>query len=216
MLPSESKARKNMPMARGLLYYFPDALAAVAEHSRKGNDKHNPGESLHWSRDKSTDHADCVVRHVVDAGPNWTEVDPEFDTLYAVEVAWRALAMAQIALERRAATAKPLTVETVRRALDTFEVANRVIGMRPEIAAPYGVPTRGVSIPAAELGQTPEVKPELDWIERKGDDVPDMPLNSRLQVRLRNDQTAFCEAHELDWTVDGRPTDVVAWRRVMH
>lgn len=100
MLPTDSKARKNLPLARGLLYYFPDALAAVAEVSRKGNEKHNPGEEMHWNRDKSADHADCIVRHIVDAGPEWTAVDHDDATLHAVKAAWRALAMAQVALER--------------------------------------------------------------------------------------------------------------------
>lgn len=102
-LPKDSAARKDLPLARGVLYYWPDALAAVAELSRKGNDKHNPGQPMHWSRERSSDHADCVVRHVVDAGPEWTEVDTDDEVLYAVKVAWRGLAMAQIAIERRRA-----------------------------------------------------------------------------------------------------------------
>lgn len=99
-MSTDSKARKNMPLWAGCLMYFRDALLAVAEHSRKGNEKHNPGQPLHWSRDKSTDHADCAARHLVDMGPDWTEVDPEFGTLHAVAAAWRALAVAQIAIER--------------------------------------------------------------------------------------------------------------------
>jgi hypothetical protein len=31
------------------LDYFPDALAAVAQISYQGNQKHNPGEPLHWA-----------------------------------------------------------------------------------------------------------------------------------------------------------------------
>lgn len=106
-LPTDSQARKDLPLARGLLFYFPDALAAVAEVSRKGNEKHNPGEPMHWSREKSSDHADCVVRHVVDAGPDYTGVDHDDATLHAVKAAWRALAMAQIALERHRQAAIP-------------------------------------------------------------------------------------------------------------
>lgn len=94
-LPTDSKERKNAPMARGLLDYFPDALAAVARLSQKGNDKHNPGEPLHWSREKSNDHADCIVRHLAERGT----VDAEDGDLHDVKVAWRALAMLQIALE---------------------------------------------------------------------------------------------------------------------
>ena len=98
-LPTDSKARKNAPMARGLLDYFPDALAAVARLSQKGNDKHNPGEPLHWSREKSNDHADCIVRHLAERGT----VDAEDGELHDVKVAWRALAMLQLALEAQGA-----------------------------------------------------------------------------------------------------------------
>ncbi len=99
MLPTDSKARKAIPLARGCLDYFPDALAAVAELSRAGNDKHNgPGAPLHWSREKSSDHADCIARHLVERG----KVDPEDGILHDVKVAWRALAMCQLALEARA------------------------------------------------------------------------------------------------------------------
>jgi hypothetical protein len=86
--------RKNAPIARGLLDYFPDALVAVAELSKIGNDQHNPGQPLHWSRDKSTDHADCILRHMIDRG----KVDTD-GVLHATKVAWRALAMLQLELE---------------------------------------------------------------------------------------------------------------------
>lgn len=95
--------RKEMPLFSGCLNYFPRALLAVAEHSRKANDKHNPGEPLHWSKGKSSDHADCVARHLVDIGPTWDAVDPEFDSLHATALAWRALALLETVLEREAA-----------------------------------------------------------------------------------------------------------------
>lgn len=93
-LPDDSAARKEVPMATGLLDYFPDALAAVAHLSFKGNQKHNPGQSLHWSRDKSTDHADCIVRHLAERGT----LDPEGNR-HSVMLAWRALANLQVELE---------------------------------------------------------------------------------------------------------------------
>lgn len=94
-MPAESAARKAIPLARGLLDYFPAALAAVAEVSRAGNEKHNPGEPLHWSRGKSSDHADCVMRHLADRGL----VDPEDGLRHSAKVAWRALALLQEELE---------------------------------------------------------------------------------------------------------------------
>jgi hypothetical protein len=102
-MSDESKARKGRPLFSGCLQYFPDALLAVAEHSKKGNDKHNPGLPLHWAKEKSTDHADCVARHLTDIGPNWDEKDPEFDSYHATALAWRALALLQTVLDRKKA-----------------------------------------------------------------------------------------------------------------
>lgn len=100
---SESAIRKGKPLFSGCLMYFPDALLAVAEHSRKANDKHNPGEPLHWSKDKSKDHADCIARHLLDIGPKWDDTDPEFGSYHATALAWRALALLQTVLERKKA-----------------------------------------------------------------------------------------------------------------
>lgn len=94
-LPTTSAERKAVPIARGVLDYFPAALAAVARLSQAGNDKHNPGQPLHHSRGKSSDHADCIVRHLMDRG----EIDPEDKIRHSVKVAWRALAMLQEELE---------------------------------------------------------------------------------------------------------------------
>ena len=94
----DSAARKRVPLTTGCLDYFPDALKAVARLSLIGNDKHNPGEPLHWSREKSADHADCITRHMTDRGT----VDDDGE-LHEVKVAWRALAQCQIAEEERLA-----------------------------------------------------------------------------------------------------------------
>lgn len=94
LIDADSETRKGFPMARGLLDYFPDALAAVAEVSYLGNLKHNPGEEMHHARGKSMDHADCIVRHLVGRGG--------FDgkTRESAALAWRALALLQEELER--------------------------------------------------------------------------------------------------------------------
>lgn len=94
-LPDDSEARNAIPMADGLLYYFPNALAAVAEVSRIGNEKHNPGEPMHWSRWKSTDHANKILRHLVDAGKIAGD-----GVRHSAYMAWRALALLQEELER--------------------------------------------------------------------------------------------------------------------
>lgn len=67
-LGTDSNARKKIPMFSGLKAYFAAALAGVARHSMRGNDKHNPGQPLHHARGKSMDHEDCIERHVTDIG----------------------------------------------------------------------------------------------------------------------------------------------------
>jgi hypothetical protein len=97
-LPQDSTERKNTPIYSGCIAYFPLALAAVARLSKRGNDKHNPGEPLHWAREKSTDHKDCIARHLVDID-SFDEALQEYDE--AAAVAWRALAYLQLLEEQR-------------------------------------------------------------------------------------------------------------------
>ena len=94
MLSSDKQERKNSPMCEGLLDYFPDALAAVAAVSKIGNDQHNPGKKMHWARGKSSDHADCIIRHLVDRG----RLDSD-KARHSAKVAWRALALLQEEIE---------------------------------------------------------------------------------------------------------------------
>lgn len=95
VLPTDNKARLDYPMWDGLLAYFPNALAEVSRNSMLGNQQHNPGERLHWAREKSRDHKNKIVKHLLDAGP----IDkPVYDTdgvLHSVKAAWRALALAE-------------------------------------------------------------------------------------------------------------------------
>lgn len=95
-LPTTTAERKAVPMASGVLDYFPAALAYVAKVSKAGNDKHNPGQPLHHARGKSMDHADCIMRHLVDRGT----IDPEDNLRHSGKIAWRALALLQEELER--------------------------------------------------------------------------------------------------------------------
>ena len=94
-LPTDSQARKEIPIVTGLMDYFPNALAEVAHVSFVGNEKHNPGQPLHWSRDKSADHADCIARHLLERGT----FDPVTKVRHSAQLAWRALALLQIEIE---------------------------------------------------------------------------------------------------------------------
>jgi hypothetical protein len=96
LLPVDSQERKETPIYSGVLAYFPRAIAAVARLSKKGNDKHNPGQHLHWAKGKSTDHLDCVARHLIENGT--TDDQGEY---HDVMLAWRALANLEMFLEAR-------------------------------------------------------------------------------------------------------------------
>lgn len=96
-LPSDAGERKAAPVCSGVLDYFPAALVEVARLSKAGNDQHNPGQPLHWARGKSSDHADCIVRHLMQRGTKDTDGIP-----HSAKVAWRALALLQEELEAEA------------------------------------------------------------------------------------------------------------------
>lgn len=67
--------------------YFPNALRALAEHAQYGNDKHNPGEPLHWAFNKSTEHAESAARHASQAGT----IDPETGKSHTIGYAMRVM-----------------------------------------------------------------------------------------------------------------------------
>lgn len=97
---TEAQRRKGIPVFSGFMAYFPDAIRAVAELSRIGNDQHNPGKPLHWDRSKSGDELDAMMRHLLD------DLDGEPDTdgvLHATKAAWRSMANLQKKLEARRA-----------------------------------------------------------------------------------------------------------------
>ena len=92
---NEAQKRKDTPVYSGVLKYFPLALQEVARVSKAGNDQHHKGQPLHWDKSKSTDEADALVRHLLEAGT--------FDTdgqRHTAKVAWRALALLERELEK--------------------------------------------------------------------------------------------------------------------
>lgn len=106
-LPTEAAARKAIPVYSGFVKYFPDAMMAVAELSRKGNDQHNPGKPLHWDRSKSGDELDALMRHLLDDAMN-VPLDTD-GVMHKTKVAWRAMADLQKALEAK----KPMTATEI-------------------------------------------------------------------------------------------------------
>lgn len=100
-LPTDSKERKDYALFSGCLRYFPAALAGISRVSKIGNDKHNPGQEMHHARNKSTDHGDCILRHLIDledliaSNKRGEDTTIESILIEVSSVAWRALAFSQ-------------------------------------------------------------------------------------------------------------------------
>lgn len=101
-MTSDKQERKEHPIASGVLDYFPDAIAAVANVSFVGNQQHNPGQPMHWDRSKSKDQADCIARHLLERGTLDTD-----GLRHSAKVAWRALALLQEEIEKDRESACP-------------------------------------------------------------------------------------------------------------
>jgi hypothetical protein len=125
-IPQGDRERKDAPMYRGLLGYFPAALFEVAAHSLESDRKHNGerNDGPTWARGKSADHADCIIRHLIDAGVRRPRgEDGRFvERRYHLRaLAWRALALLQEECEADGAmpgtsSAFPSTVELLASA----------------------------------------------------------------------------------------------------
>lgn len=131
-MTTDKKARKEMPVAEGVLDYFPDAIAEVAHVSYVGNQQHNPGEPMHWAKEKSRDHADCVARHLIERGT----ID-EDGLRHAAKMAWRALALLQAEIEEDAkpnqrAVVQDLTTPSSPRVSDMARLV--ALGCPAEVA----------------------------------------------------------------------------------
>jgi hypothetical protein len=103
-LPVDSAERKLIPLVAGCDNYFPAAQAAIAAWSYISNQKHNPGEPLHWSQGKSADHDECVRRHGADAKETQ---DARAKLVELTARAWRAKAELQMFAQSLGAPVPP-------------------------------------------------------------------------------------------------------------
>ena len=110
-----AKERKERPVFSGVVKYFPDALIEVAHVSFIGNEQHNPGQPLHWAKEKSTDEADALMRHLIESGTRDTD-----GVRHSAKVAWRALALLQREIEAEKKAQKAEGVDGYRAAFGKF------------------------------------------------------------------------------------------------
>ena len=93
-LPTDAKARKQVPICTGVVDYFPDALIEIAQVSFTGNEQHNPGQPLHWAKEKSIGRGDEIMRHLIERGTRDTD-----GLRHTAKLAWRALELLQREIE---------------------------------------------------------------------------------------------------------------------
>lgn len=96
-LPTDPKLRKALQLYTFMFGYFPDAWLAVVDVARAGNEQHNPGEPLHWAREKSTDQMNAAFNHVFDYGLG-EKVDTD-DCYHLAKAIWRLMAQLQLDIE---------------------------------------------------------------------------------------------------------------------
>ena len=96
--PTEALERKKIILYSGVLKYFPCALKEVAKVSFQGSNQLHPGQPVHWDKSKSSDHADALMRHLVDyAGGIERDTDGQ---LHLGKICWRSLALLEQELEK--------------------------------------------------------------------------------------------------------------------
>lgn len=96
-LTTDPAERKKLQLWTFLTEYFPDAFLAVLDVSIKGNDQHNPGQPLHWSREKSTDQMNTAMRHMWDDARG-TSKDTD-GAWHLAKAIWRLSAKLQLKIE---------------------------------------------------------------------------------------------------------------------
>lgn len=103
-LPADNDGRKALPLWNFMFGYFPDAWLEVVKVAVVGNNQHNPGQPLHWAREKSTDQLNTAFRHLFDYGKG---VKMDVDGVHHLAKAiWRLSAQLQLELEAAAKAGK--------------------------------------------------------------------------------------------------------------
>lgn len=96
-LPTDPKQRKALQLYTYMFGYFPDAWLAEVDVARAGNEQHNPGQPLHWAREKSTDQMNAAFNHLVDYGSG--EKKDTDGCWHLAKAIWRLKAQLQLDIE---------------------------------------------------------------------------------------------------------------------
>lgn len=99
LLPQDYDERKALPLYTFMFNYFPKAWLEVVGVAVAGNEQHNPGETIHWARGKSTDQMNCAFRHIFDYGTG-TAIDTD-GQYHLAKAIWRLMAQLQLDIEKQ-------------------------------------------------------------------------------------------------------------------
>lgn len=121
-LPTDAKERKRLQLYTFMFKYFPDAWLAMVDVARAGNDQHNPGEPLHWAREKSTDQMNAAFNHIFDYGQG-SQKDTD-GCWHLAKAIWRLSAQLQLDIEAER-SAHPVYLECKCGAGFAFIAADR-------------------------------------------------------------------------------------------
>jgi len=158
--PTDKKARKEHPITTGVFDYFPNALMEVAVVSFMGNQQHNPGQPLHWSRGKSNDHADTIGRHLLERGTR-----DDDGQRHSAKLAWRALANLQIEIEEEARDLGTSLTATEAAALDDSLSMESLRDLSPNVTFVQGQEEPQPETSVLDFTVTPEIARKADFEE---------------------------------------------------
>jgi hypothetical protein len=104
---SDNKTRKTKwPVWDYMFKYFPLAFLEEVRVAVLGNEQHNPGQPLHWAREKSTDQLNTAMRHLFDyaeaKAKGVTMPRDEVGNAVLAQAVWRLKAQLQLDLEQEA------------------------------------------------------------------------------------------------------------------
>jgi hypothetical protein len=150
----DDKVRKNdWPIWDFMFGYFARAWLEVVRVAVVGNKQHNPGQRLHWAREKSTDQLNTAMRHLFDYAKAKAEgqIVPRDAKGMAVlaQSIWRLSAQLQLDLEAEEKagpkagirdTSQPLPADVIQK---TCKCGARVYAYRkgdlsPQVMDPTG------------------------------------------------------------------------------
>jgi hypothetical protein len=100
ILPEDPQERKNLPMWRACLMFFPKTFVAITKLSMKGQKQHKYNEGdIHWDRSKSKDDWDSLIRHMFNLQEAIKNKDVAGIREHAPAISWRGNAISEKALD---------------------------------------------------------------------------------------------------------------------